>query len=407
MSDDTSGFTDVTRLADALDTVRSAVDPIERTATVPLSAAESRVLAEPVEAARSVPHYERAAMDGYAVRASDTFEAGERSPVTLAAFDVDHDGGVAPGRAQWVHTGSPIPEGADAVVKVEATSAANGRVEVQRAVAEGENVSPVGEDVAEGATLFDAGHRLRPTDLALLKSVGIDEVPVYEEPTVAVIPTGEELVQRDPGPGEVVETNGFTVSRLVERWGGDATYRNVVSDDRAALRTSIQRNLTRDIVVTTGGSSVGERDLVPEIVDGLGEVLVHGLAIKPGHPAGIGLIEDRPVLMLPGYPVSTIVGAVQLLRPLLKYRGHYPEQGFPTTQAQLTRKLASEVGSRTFARVALDSEGGETVARPVRTGGASVLSSVTEADGWVVIPESREGVPAGETVAVQDWEYDE
>jgi len=411
MSDDTRSFESVTRLAEAVETLRSAVDPIDRRDRVPLSTAESSVLAEPVEAPRAVPHYDRAAMDGFAVRAQDTLEASDRSPVELDVVDREAEGvQVGPKQAQWVHTGSPIPDGATAVVKVEATETRGDRVEIGTAVAEGENVGPVGEDVNAGELLFEAGHRLRPSDLGLLKVTGVGEVEVFQRPTVGVVPTGEELVREDPAPGEVVETNGFTVSRYVERWGGAATYRNVVSDDRHALRSALQRDLTKDIVVTTGGSSVGKRDRLHEVVDDIGEVLVHGLAIKPGHPAGFGVIEDRPIVMLPGYPVSCIVGAVQLVRPLLKHRGHYPLDPVPTTRAELTRKIPSEVGTRTFTRVALDSEDGDGqqyVAEPIRSGGASVLSSVARADGWVVVPESREGIPEGETVGVQNWEHDE
>jgi len=406
MSDDTSGFEDVTRLAALRETLRSAVGPVHRTDTVPLSAAEGRVLADPVTAHRAVPHYDRAAMDGYAVRASDTFDAGDRSPVTLDVREDDADGPLPAGTTQWVHTGSPIPEGADAVVRVEDTTAIGGVVDVESAVPEGENVSPAGEDVEADATLFEAGHRLRASDLGLLKVAGVRQVPAYQRPSVGVVPTGDELVQSDPAAGEIVETNGLTVARFVERWGGAATYRNVVPDDRAALRSALQRDLTKDIVVTTGGSSVGKRDLIPDVVADLGEVLVHGVAIKPGHPAGVGVVEDRPVVMLPGYPVSCIVGAVQILRPLLKHRGRLPEPAHPTTAATLERKVPSEVGVRTFARVALEQGEDGPLAVPTRVGGAGVLSSVAEADGWVVVPEDREGVPAGETVAVEEWEYD-
>ena len=407
MSDESRGFSEVTRLADAVATIQEATTPIDRTDRLPLSAAEDRVLAAPVTARRNVPHYERAAMDGYAVHASETFDASERSPVVMERQNVD-SGPVEPSQAQWVHTGSPIPEGADAVVKVERTRERDDRVEIETAVAEGANVGPVGEDVSKGQQLFEAGHQLRPSDLGLCKVAGVGKVAVSQRPTVGVVPTGDELVQHDPEPGEIVETNGFTVSRYVERWGGAATDRNIVADQRSALRSAIQRDLTKDIVVTTGGSSVGERDLLPEVVEDLGEVLVHGIAIKPGHPAGLGIVEETPIVMLPGYPVSCIVGAVQLLRPLLKHIGHLPTNPLPRTEARLARKIPSEVGVRTFARVRLgDNEESEPIAEPTRTSGASVLSSVAEADGWVVVPESREGIPQGETVAVENWEYNE
>jgi molybdopterin molybdotransferase len=395
-----AGFKDRTRVDDARDALREAVDGIELTEAVPLTAADGRVVAERVTAARPVPHYRRAAMDGFAVRAADTFGASDRSPSILRTDDV-----VGPERASRVHTGSELPDGADAVVMVEEVEAVGQELEVFDAVAEGENVAPVGEDVEEGDVLYEPGHRLRPSDLGMLKSVGVDEVAVYDRPTVGVIPTGEELVQHDPDPGEVIETNGLTVSRYVERWGGRAEYRNVVTDDREALRAAVQRDLTKDIVVTTGGSSVGERDLIPEVVDDLGEVLVHGVALKPGHPVALGAVEDTPVLMLPGYPVACIVNAVQFLRPAMQWTGNAPVTDHPTVSATLEQKIPSEPGTRSFARVKLDARDGERVAVPTRASGAGVLSSVAQADGWVEISEESEGIAEGERVDVQNWEW--
>ena len=396
-----SGFKHKTRLAEARERLLDAVSPHDRTKEVPLSSADGRVLAEAVVAERNVPHYPRAAMDGYAVRAADTFGASDRSPEVLRRSE-----DLTPDSAVRVHTGSELPAGADGVVMIEQTDEFGDDVEIFDAVAEGENVAPVGEDVEQGQHLYDAGHRLRPSDLGLLKSVGVDTVTVRERPTVGVIPTGEELVQSDPEPGEVVETNGLTVSRYVERWGGEVTYREVVTDDRDALRAAIQRDLTKDVVVTTGGSSVGERDLLPEVVADLGEILFHGVALKPGHPVAVGVVEETPVVVLPGYPVACIINAVQFLRPALKAVGGLPDSGFPTTEARLDRKIRSEPGIRTFARVELGEDGeGETTVTPTRASGSGVLSSVALADGWVEVPEGREGIPEGETVSVQDWEW--
>jgi molybdopterin molybdotransferase len=448
-----AGFHSLTPLSAARERLCEAVTPHGRTATVALTSAPGRVLATAVTADRDVPHYDRAAMDGYAVRAADTHGAGDRSPAVLdvtrstvtdsgadvtdpdaadsdadaADPDTDETATVDQRTAVGVHTGSELPDGADAVVKLERVERVDGAVEVFEPVAAGENVAAAGEDVAAGATLFEAGHRLRASDLALLKTVGVDAVECYERPTVGVVPTGEELVQRDPDPGEVVETNGLTVSQLVERWGGRATYRDVVGDDPATLRAAVQRDLTKDIVVTTGGSSVGDRDRVAEVVADLGEELVHGVAVTPGHPFGVGVVADTPVLMLPGYPVACLVTAVQFLRPALKQCGHLPPADHPETTAVLDRKLPSEVGVRTFARVRLAESGAVTddgddspgepapadaadasslpVAEPVHTSGAGVMSSVSDADGWVVVPESSEGIPAGDRVTVQDWEW--
>ncbi|MFB6106282.1 MAG: gephyrin-like molybdotransferase Glp [Halobacteriaceae archaeon] len=400
----THPFTERTRLAAARERLRERVADHDRTETFPVADADGRTLAAAVTAARDVPHYARAAMDGYAVRAADTRGAGGRSPAVLDRLDAGADA-VPPGGAVRVHTGSALPEGADAVVMVEHVEAVDGDLEVFDAVPAGENVAPVGEDVAAGAVLRDAGERIRPSDLGQFRSAGVDSVTVAERPTVAVIPTGEELVDADPGPGEVVETNALTVSRLVERWGGAPTYRDVVTDDREALRAAVERDLSHDLLVTTGGSSVGERDLVPAVVESLGEVVVHGVAIKPGHPVALGAVDGTPVLMLPGYPVSCIVNAVQFLRPALAWTAGTDPPEHPSVEARLAEKVRSEPGVRSFARVRLERRDGERVATGVRASGAGVLSTVTRADGWVAVPESREGIPAGETVTVERWEW--
>jgi molybdopterin molybdotransferase len=456
-----SGFKDRTRVAEARERLLERVVPHGRTERLPLTEADGRVLASAVTAPRAVPGYDRAAMDGWAVRARDTFGASDRSPAVLRAVETEDDDTrppVGPQEAVRVHTGSELPSGADAVVKIERTERVGPDVEIDDAVAEGENVGDRGEDVNEGQHLYDAGHRLRPSDLGLLQSVGVDSVEVREPPTVSVIPTGEELVESDPDPGEIIETNGLTVSRLVERWGGDATYRDIVTDDPDALREAIQRDTDHDIVVTTGGSSVGERDLVPEVVSELGEVFVHGVALKPGHPVALGTAGDTPVLMLPGYPVACLVNAVQFLRSATRRAGGLPSAPLPTERATLARKVASEPGERTFVRVRLDrssetddatsgddtergeatsagrgeatsagrseatsagrgeaasgdagttdssSSSGLPTAAPTRASGAGVLSSVALSDGWVVVPEPREGIDAGETVSVELWE---
>jgi molybdopterin molybdotransferase len=398
-----AGFKDVTRLATARERLLDAVVPHGRTETVPPVEADGRAIAEPLTANRPVPHYDRAAMDGYAVRAADTFGASARSPVVLERAD-------EPGanRAVRVHTGSELPAGAEAVVKIEQVDELGQELEVFDAVAEGENVGAAGEDVEAGQPLYEPPHELRPSDLGLLKSVGLDAVSVHERPRVAVIPTGEELVQADPEPGEVIETNGQTVAQLAERWGAAASYRDVVTDDADALRDAVEADLDHDAVVTTGGSSVGERDLVPEVVEALGEVLVHGVALKPGHPVALGVVDDTPVLMLPGYPVACIVNAVQFLRPAVKRLGGLPDEPHPTRRARLERKIASEPGTRTFARVRLEPDEGadpSATAVPTRASGAGVLSSVALADGWVVVPEERDGLDAGTVVEVERWEW--
>jgi len=406
-----AGFKHRTRVDEALATLLDAVEPHGRTETVPLADADGRVLAEPVDAPAPVPGYDRAAMDGYAVRASDTFSASDREPAVLRETPTEADT-VGRGEAARVHTGSALPDGADAVVMIEHVETVGDDVETFDAVATGENVGPVGEDVEAGQRLYEAGATLRPSDLGLCRSVGIDTVTVADTPSVAVIPTGEELVRDDPGPGEVIETNGLTVSRLATRWGGEPRYRDIVTDDEDALAAAIEADLDADVIVTTGGSSVGERDLLPEVIAELGEVLVHGVALKPGHPVCLGRVAETPTIALPGYPVACIVNAVQFLRPVQKRLAGTTAGPPPSTRARLDRKIASEPGTRTFARVKLsrdstvsaDADGPTHVATPTRASGSGVLSSVALADGWVVVPEPREGVDAGDVVDVEHWE---
>lgn len=407
MTSSQGGFTTVTPLSDARETLQSVCDQHGRSETIPVEDARGRTLAEDLTAPRAVPHYDRAAMDGFAVQAPDTFDASTRSPVRLT----ERTTAVEPGTAKQVHTGSALPDGANAVVMVENVQRDEDELLVFDAVATGENVAPTGEDVDAGQQLFEAGHRLSAADLALLRATGVTELAVFERPRVSVIPTGEELVTNDPAPGEMVETNGLTVSALVEQWGGTATHRTIVDDDVEALKTAITNDSDHDIIVTTGGSSVGERDLVPEAVSAVGEVLVHGVALKPGHPVGIGRVGETPLVMLPGYPVSCLINAVQLLRPALASRGGWESPSLPTVTATLSAKLRSKPGYRTFARVTVDEStaesDGETdlSATPLRVSGAGVMSSISFADGWVEIPEQREGIPAGETVQVQQWDW--
>jgi molybdopterin molybdotransferase len=395
-----SPFKQRSSFSDARQTLREQTDCHDRLETVALASAVGRTVGTSITADRNVPHYPRAAMDGYAVRAEDTFGASDRSPQILRAADDE----VGPRQASQVHTGSKLPDGADSVVMIEQVEEVGDEIEVFDGVSKGENVGPVGEDVEAGQSLYDPGHRLRPSDLGLLKSVGNTDVTVFERPTVAVIPTGEELVQSAPDPGEIIETNGLTVSELAAAWGGETTYHDVVTDDKAKLKTAIADALDHDLVVTTGGSSVGKRDLLPEVVSELGEIHVHGVGIKPGHPFAFGTVEETPVLMLPGYPVSCLINAVQFLRPAIKWAGGMPFDQPPAVEAELDEKVHSEPGVRTFARVQLH-DGENRVAKTVRASGAGVLSSVALSDGWVVVPEQREGLAEGDTVAVQNWEW--
>lgn len=394
------GFRDALPLDEARSRVLDAVTPLDREQSVPITSARGRILADEVVADRDVPHYDRAAMDGWAVRAADTHGTSDAAPRRLAVTD----GSIGDAQAVRVHTGSAVPEGADAVVMVEDAERIGDHVEVRSPVAEGRHVGPAGEDVAQGEVALEEGTRLSPSALALLRSLEIATVSVYDRPEVAVIPTGEELVDHDPDPGQVIETNGLMVSQYLEGWGVDVRYRDVVTDEPDRLAAAIRSNLDADLVVTTGGSSVGARDHLPEVVDDLGELLVHGVAIQPGHPVGFGRIDETPIALLPGYPVSCAINAVTFVRPAVNRLAHRPEPRYPTVECELSRKITSAVGRRTYARVRLlDGEDGP-VAEPVMTSGAGILSSLAATNAIVEVPESTEGYDQGERVTAIVWE---
>ena len=394
-----------TTLAAARRALRELVATTDRTGTLALGEADGRVLATEVAARRSVPHYERAAMDGYAIRAADVADASRERPARL-----DLTGGpIGAGEAARVHTGSELPAGSDAVVRLERAERGDGGIEVSRVVPAGKDVAPAGEDVRAGQHLYAPGHRLRPSDLGLLKSAGIQTVEAYERPTVTLLPTGREVVDADPDAGEVVETNGLTIANYVERWGGTPRLGEVVPDEHDALARAIRAASGADVVATIGGSSVGEHDLVPAAIEAVGDLRVHGVAIKPGHPVGIGVVEGTPVLSVPGYPVSAIINAVQFLRPALNWRVGRRPAPFPTTRATLAGAIEGDRGVRRYSRVRLernvDDPAEPVTAVPTTHSGAGVLSSVALADGWVEVPEDETGLPAGTEVAVQDWEW--
>lgn len=394
------GFRDATPLDEARATFLETVTPLDRVESMSAESARGRVLSEDVVAERDVPHYDRAAMDGWAVRSGDTHGADDGSPRRLRIVE----GAVGEGEAARVHTGSAIPEGADAVVMVEEATRVDDHVEIREPVGGSRHVGPAGEDVAAGDVALPAETRLTPSAVALLRSLEVEAVSVYDRPEVAVIPTGEELVRGDPDPGQIVETNGLMVAQYVDSWDARARYRDVVTDDPAALTSAIRNDLDADVIATTGGSSVGARDHLPEVVKEVGELSVHGVAIQPGHPVGLGRVEGTPIVLLPGYPVSCAVNAVTFLRPAIARLAHRGVPRYPTVECTLTRKITSKVGRRTFARVRLLERHDGCQAEPVMTSGAGILSSLAATDAVVEVPESREGYDRGERVTAVIWE---
>ncbi|MBW6518110.1 MAG: molybdopterin molybdotransferase MoeA [ANME-2 cluster archaeon] len=371
-----------------------AIRPIERKESVPLEAANGRVLSSDIEAEHNVPHYRRAAMDGYALKADDTLGAAASSPVMLTLTEGD----VEPGTFHRVHTGSAIPKGADAVVMLEDTRVSGSMVEILSQLHPGKHVGDIGEDVKAGELLLPSGHLLRPADLAVLASAGISDVEIYHRPLVSIIPTGEEVVPRGKPleAGQVWETNSLMTASYVNNAGGFPRINDIVTDDPELIRHAIQDNSDADMIVISGGTSVGERDHVPAAVAALGEVLVHGVAISPGKPTALGIVSGKPVLCMPGYPVAGLVALLVFGIPAMQKLGHIPSRPETVVRLPLHEKITSRQGYQTYVRVRIKDGGVE----PVMASGAGILSSVAQSDGYVVVPANIEGYGAGTVVEV-------
>jgi len=378
---------------------------------VDLLGALGRVLSRDVTSKGDVPGFPRSTVDGYAVRAADTFGAGESGAAYLGVSGEVLIGrrpetGVVPGRCARIPTGGMLPDGADAVVMIEhVEDAGPSMIAVTKPVAPGENVVRADEDLAEGQTALRGGTRLRPQEIGVLAAIGATEVPVYRRPAVAILSTGEEIVDpdHDPPPGKVRDVNSRALVASVQRDGGVPRLLGIARGGFDEVLSAVERGLECDMVLVSGGSSVGEHDVTPRVIDALGEpgVLVHGIAIKPGKPTIIGIARGRPVFGLPGHPVSALVAYRVIVRPALRMISG--EAGYadpePTAMARMACDLESPPGRTEFVRVTLREEGGALWAHPVR-GASGLISTLASADGIAVVGVGRTGVAEGDEVRV-------
>ncbi len=374
-----------------------------------------RVLSGPLRAPRHLPPFDRAAMDGFAVRAVDTFGSSPTNPLPLALRGAAAPGRgpsarVGPGRCVRIATGAPLPRGANAVAMLEnCRERAAGLVEVESPLTPWENVSRVGEDVRKGEWLLPAGARLVPADLALVGALGLDRLEVARRPRVGVLSSGDEL--KDPGsrlkPGEVFDANRPGVLAALREAGADGIDLGIAKDDARALRARIRAGLVGcDALVVSGGTSVGPRDFVPEVVSSLGQpgLVVHGVAMRPGYPVALGAIGRKPVVLLPGSPVAALLNVEAFVLPAVRRMLGEREPSLPrgaTVRARATRRIPGASGLTTFARVVLRDSARGLLAEPLRTSGSGILSSLVRGTGLVVIAASKEGVEAGEEVEVR------
>ena len=438
-------------LDDALAALRGALEAAGRwrpldAETVPLSRANGRVTAEAIWARLSSPHYHASAMDGYALRAEDTVGASEASPLRFALMEAGEEGQYSVGQsgddslsatrhspplAAPVNTGHPLPTWANAVVMIEHVQPVTldddrPGIELRAALPPWHHVRAMGEDMVATELVLPANHRLRPVDLGALAGSGHATVRVYRRPRVAIIPTGSELVPveaGEPAPGQIIEYNSLVLAAQVENWGGEVERWPIVPDNFDAIRNAVaEAAATHDLVLLNAGSSAGSEDYTAHVVESLGRLLVHGVAVRPGHPVIVGMIEDKryeirgtspeplselisrnsylvPLIGVPGYPVSAALTGEIFVEPLLARWQGQPAYQPPTLQGALSRKVTTHTGDDDFVRVVVGQVGDRVTVTPISRG-AGVITSLVRADGIVRIPRFSEGEDAGAAVTV-------
>ena len=378
---------------------------------VPLLDASGRVLLTEIVAGAHVPSFDRAAMDGYALHGEETFGADLYAPASFREVGKARPGRgflsrVNPGEAVEIATGAPIPMGADTVVPVEATVRDGNNILVTEPFPIGRHIGRSGEDVVEGVVVLSAGRTLRPQDLGVLSGLGIASVTVARQPKVAVLITGDEILS----PGSKAEGHRFAdmnspmLRALIARDGGIPRVVGPLSDVRETLRTALLDAVgSSDVVLVSGGSSTGPEDHAPGLVSELGELTVHGVAVRPASPSGLGFLGAVPVLLLPGNPVSCLC-AYDLFggRVIRKLGGRRLDWPYRTQSLPLAQKLVSAVGRVDYVRVRLV----DGRVEPMSIGGASILTSTTRADGFVIVPAGFEGYAAGAEVTVYMYQID-
>jgi molybdenum cofactor synthesis domain-containing protein len=395
---------DTIPLDDARALIDAAIRPLTRTERVGLADANGRVVARDVVSPADVPPFARAAMDGYAVRAEDTFGASRYEPKTLACIEQVFTGQVPArsldaGQCTEIATGAPMPSGADAVVMVEETEKdPSGEVRIFTPVYPRQNVGKQGADITAGQTVLRAGELLNASRVGALAALGMTDVEVCGRPRVAILSTGNEII--DPGqplaPGQIYDINKFTLAAIIAEHGGIPVPHRTVVDTVDDLSRAIEECLDEDLLVFSGGSSVGERDLILDVLAEKGEVLFHGIAVKPGKPTAFGIVRDTLVFGMPGYPTSCLSNAYMLLVPVLRRMAHLPVHRIRSVTVPLGQRIVSTTGRHQFYTVRIV----DGVAVPAFKASGDI-TSMSQADGYIEIPAQTDIVEKGEVVEVK------
>jgi molybdopterin molybdotransferase len=400
------GFSELVSLSRAKEILFSLATELPEE-KVPLSDSLFRVLSRDIVSPIPVPSFERSAMDGFAVVASSTFGAGAEHPASLKLSGKVVAGEMFSGRLKEgecveISTGAPLPEGADAVVMVEYTEREKGHLLVYRRVAPGDSVSMLGSDIEKGAVVLKKGGFLQPKDTGVLAAIGMLEVPVKRRPEVALLVTGNELLP--PGselaPGKIYDINSRTLSDSLRSIGASVIDLGVAPDDRKEIERRLRKAIPEaDLLVMTGGSSLGAEDLTLEVARSLGKVLIHGIAVKPGKPVVIARVSGKPFLGIPGHPTSALSSFYILIEPLI-YRMLGASLSKKKVEAVLTRKVASTIGRYQFLSVSLEERDDIIYAHPIMKG-SSAISTMTLGNGFIGISENTEVLEKGTKVIVE------
>ena len=373
---------------------------------ISLEDAYRRVLSEDVKSELNSPPFERSAMDGYAIHAEDTFGFSETNPAKLVIIDTIGAGQVSnklvkQGEAVKISTGAPIPEGANSVVMEEYANSEGNNLEVEMSLAPGENISPMGEDIKEGDIVLRKGKILQPQDLAIIASAGYNTINVFKKPKIAVITTGNELVMPRPSlnGAEIINSNHYTFKAMVESALAIPTLVHCV-DSHKLVENEFERLIeTHDALISTGGTAISKGDVVVDVTESIGEVMIHGVALRPGKPFGFGIIHEKPVFMLSGYPVAAIVQADVFVRNSL-----HKMQGIDN-KPQIVRKIASRkipssLGRTDYIRAKTELN----MVRPLKIRGSGIIRSMVESNAYIIIEENVEGIGKGEECDVLSYD---
>lgn len=393
----------LTSLENAMRIIDENSKPIERKEIVSISEAFGRVLAHDIVAEMNIPPFDRAAMDGYAVKAEDTFGAGQFKPKKLKISGKIHAGeiskkSVESGKCIQVATGSPMPEGADAVVIVENTELAGNAVKIFTPVYPGSNVSTEGIDIEIGETVLKNGESMNPAKIGVLAALGIERVRVYEKPKIGILSTGNEITEigKKLKYGQIYDANSYSISGIVAENGGIPLNFGIFKDRKEEIRKGIKKAMKSDVIILSGGSSVGERDILFDVAESLGKVLFHGIAVKPGKPTLCGIVDGKLILGMPGYPTSCLINSYIFIAPLVRKMARLPKKDQNTVKARISRRVVSTPGRHHYLTIKI--KNGEAI--PVFKESGSI-TSMSRADGYIEIPPEVDLVEKGEIVEIR------